>query len=453
MTRIYPHFVVAKFGGTSVADFDAMSRSASLVLADKNVRLVVLSASAGVTNLLVELASGLESRVRLDKIETLRSLQYNILSRLKQPDAIGQEIDRLLDNIHRLAEMAAVARSAALCDELVSHGEMISSLLFVEVLREQEVEAQWFDARKVIRTDDTFGCAAPAISAIAAMAENHLRPRIEQTLVVTQGFIGSDAAGRTTTLGRGGSDYTASLLAEALQASRVDIWTDVAGIYTTDPRIVPQAKRIHNLSFAEASEMAAFGAKVLHPATLLPAMRKDIPVFVGASNNPSAGGTRVCRDVATPSRYRALAVRRQQTLLTLSSVNAQPAHRFLADTFAMLSRHEMAFDLVTTSETSIALILNATSATSGEADTLTTALLTELSSHCHVEVETGLALVSLIGNALSEGAAVCKEVFAELENHPVRMICHGASRHALCFLLPAQFADSAVKALHRSLLE
>ncbi|HBI11322.1 MAG TPA: lysine-sensitive aspartokinase 3, partial [Franconibacter pulveris] len=390
MTRIYPHFVVAKFGGTSVADFDAMSRSASLVLADKNVRLVVLSASAGVTNLLVELASGLESRVRLDKIETLRSLQYNILSRLKQPDAIGQEIDRLLDNIHRLAEMAAVARSAALCDELVSHGEMISSLLFVEVLREQEVEAQWFDARKVIRTDDTFGCAAPAISAIAAMAENHLRPRIEQTLVVTQGFIGSDAAGRTTTLGRGGSDYTASLLAEALQASRVDIWTDVAGIYTTDPRIVPQAKRIDNLSFAEASEMAAFGAKVLHPATLLPAMRKDIPVFVGASNNPSAGGTRVCRDVATPSRYRALAVRRQQTLLTLSSVNAQPAHRFLADTFAMLSRHEMAFDLVTTSETSIALILNATSSTSGEADTLTTALLTELSSHCHVEVETGL---------------------------------------------------------------
>ncbi|WP_338464606.1 lysine-sensitive aspartokinase 3 [Franconibacter daqui] len=453
MTRIYPHFIVAKFGGTSVADFDAMSRSASLVLADKNVRLVVLSASAGVTNLLVELASGLESRLRLDKIETLRSLQYNILSRLKQPEAIGQEIDRLLDNIHRLAEMAAVARSAALCDELVSHGEMISSLLFVEVLREQEVEAQWFDARKVIRTDDTFGCAAPAISAIAAMAENHLRPRIEQTLVVTQGFIGSDAAGRTTTLGRGGSDYTASLLAEALQASRVDIWTDVAGIYTTDPRIVPQAKRIDNLSFAEASEMATFGAKVLHPATLLPAMRKDIPVFVGASSNPSAGGTRVCRDVATPSRYRALAVRRQQTLLTLSSVNAQPAHRFLADTFAMLSRHEMAFDLVTTSETSIALILNATSATSGEADTLTTALLTELSSHCHVEVETGLALVSLIGNALSEGAAVCKEVFTELENHPVRMICHGASRHALCFLLPAQFADSAVKALHRSLLE
>lgn len=453
MTHTYPHIIVAKFGGTSVADFDAMSRSATLVLADKNVRLVVLSASAGVTNLLVELASGLESAVRLDKIATLRALQYNIISRLKQPDAIGQEIDRLLDNISRLAEQAVDSPSATLCDELVSHGEMMSSLLFVEILREREVDTQWFDARKVIRTDDTFGCAVPAIDAIAELAEKRLRPRIEQALVVTQGFIGSDATGQTTTLGRGGSDYTASLLAEALNASRVDIWTDVAGIYTTDPRIVAQAKRIDSLSFSEAREMATFGAKVLHPATLLPAMRKNIPVFVGASNNPSAGGTLVRRDVLEPSRYRALAVRRQQTLLTLSSLNGQPTHRFLAETFAILSRHEMAIDLVTTSETSIALILNSTGSTSGEADTLTTALLTELSSHCHVEIETGLALVSLIGNALPQEAAVCKEVFAELETHVVRMICHGASSQSLCVLLPAASADNAVKALHRSLLE
>ncbi len=452
MTRIYPHIIVAKFGGTSVANFDAMSRSATLVLADKNVRLVVLSASAGVTNLLVELASGLESRIRLDKIDTLRALQYNIISRLKQPEAVSQAIDHLLDNIGRLAEKAVDSRSDSLCDELVSHGELMSSLLFVEVLREQGMETQWFDARKVIRTDDTFGCAVPAISAIAELSEKHLCPRIEQALVVTQGFIGSDTAEQTTTLGRGGSDYTASLLAEALQASRVDIWTDVAGIYTTDPRIVAEARRIDTLSFSEASEMATFGAKVLHPATLLPAMRKNIPVFVGASNNPSAGGTLVCRDVPEASRYRALAVRRQQTLLKLSSINAQPTPRFLAEIFGILSRHEMATDLVTISETSIALILNATSSTSGEADTLNTALLSELSSHCRVEIETGLALVSLIGNALSHSPAVCKEVFAELEQHPVRMICHGASSHTLCFLLPAEFAESAVKALHCKLL-
>ncbi len=184
----------------------------------------------------------------------------------------------------------------------------------------------------------------------------------------------------------------------------MDIWTDVAGIYTTDPRIVPQAQRIDEISFSEASEMATFGAKVLHPATLLPAMRKNIPVFVGSSKDPSAGGTRVCCNAENPPRYRALAVRRKQTLLKLHSVNAQPAHAFLADMFAILSRHHVAMDLVTTSETSIALILNSTGATSGEADTLTTSLLTELSSHCRVDVEADPALVTLIGNTLSHTA-------------------------------------------------
>ncbi|MGG7447003.1 lysine-sensitive aspartokinase 3 [Kosakonia oryzendophytica] len=453
MTRIYPHIVVAKFGGTSVADFDAMNRSAAIILADHHVRLVVLSASAGVTNLLVELAAGLESRDRQDKIETLRAIQHNIISRLKQPEAIGQEIDHLLENISRLAETAASAPSAALSDALVSHGELMSSLLFVEVLRERGVETEWFDARKVIRTNDHFGCAEPVIGATAELAEKQLRPRIEQALIITQGFIGSDAAGHTTTLGRGGSDYTASLLGEALQADRVDIWTDVAGIYTTDPRIVPQAQRIDEISFSEASEMATFGAKVLHPATLLPAMRKNIPVFVGSSKDPSAGGTRVCCNAENPPRYRALAVRRKQTLLKLHSVNAQPAHAFLADMFAILSRHHVAMDLVTTSETSIALILNSTGATSGEADTLTTSLLTELSSHCRVDVEADLALVTLIGNTLSHTAGICQPVFAGMEHHPVRMICHGASSHNLCFLLPADAADSAIKTLHRSLFE
>ncbi|WP_437889551.1 lysine-sensitive aspartokinase 3 [Phytobacter sp. V91] len=453
MTRIYPQIVVAKFGGTSVADYDAMNRSATLVLADDAVRLVVLSASAGVTNLLVELAAGLESHERLDKIDTLRAIQYNIISHLKQQDAIRQEIDHLLENISQLALSAADERSAALSDALVSHGELMSTLLFVEVLRERHVETQWFDARKVIRTNSEFGCAEPQVASIEDLAEKQLRPRIEQALLVTQGFIGSDAKGQTTTLGRGGSDYSAALFGEALHATRVDIWTDVAGIYTTDPRIVPQAQRMDRVSFSEASEMATFGAKVLHPATMLPAMRKDIPVFVGSSKNPAAGGTLVCRHAENPPRYRALAIRRKLTLLKLHSLNTQPACGFLAEMFAVLSRHNTSLDLVTTSETSIALILNSSSATSGDADTLTTSLLTELSSRCRVELETGLDLVTLIGNELTQVSGVCKDVFTELDKHHVRMICHGASDHTLCFLLPAESSDSAIKTLHRSLFE
>ncbi|ASG63306.1 lysine-sensitive aspartokinase 3 [Kluyvera genomosp. 3] len=453
MTRIYPHFIVAKFGGTSVADFDAMNRSASIVLADPNVRLVVLSASAGVTNLLVELSEGLESRQQLDKLETLRTIQYNIISRLKQPTVISKEIDNLLDNIGHLAQTAATSPSAALSDELVSHGELMSSLLFTEVLREREAEASWFDARSVIRTDDTYGCAAPDINALATLAETHLRPRLEQAIMITQGFIGRDAQGHTTTLGRGGSDYTASLLGEALNAGRVDIWTDVAGIYTTDPRIAPNAKRIDRISFSEASDMAAYGAKVLHPATLLPAMRKNIPVFVGSSKNTAAGGTLVCSTTENPPRYRAVAVRRKQTLLRLHSLDAQPSCHFLAQMFALLARHSVAADLVTTSENSIALALDSTHATSGEDHTLTTSLFTELSSRCRVEVETGLALVTLVGNQLTQASGVFKDVFAWLEEHAVRMVCHGASSNNLCFLLPADEADSAIKALHRQLFE
>ena len=453
MTRIYPPSVVAKFGGTSVADFDAMNRSASIVLADQDVRLVVLSASAGVTNLLVELSEGLETHQPLDKLETLRAIQYNIISRLKQPSVISTEIDNLLNNIRHLAQTATVSPSDALSDELVSHGELMSSLLFTEVLRERHAEAGWFDARSVMRTNSSFGCAEPELSTLHHLVETHLRPRLEQAIMVTQGFIGRDAAGHTTTLGRGGSDYTATLLGEALHAARVDIWTDVAGIYTTDPRIAPRAKRIDHISFSEASDMAAFGAKVLHPATLLPAMRKSIPVFVGSSKDTAAGGTLVHNTTDNPPRYRALAVRRKQTLLRLHSLETQPSGSFLAQSFAILARHAVTVDLVTTSENSIALALDATHATSGEDHILTSALFTALSSHCRVEVETGLALVTLVGNRLTQAAGVCKDVFAWLEGHTVRMICHGASNDNLCFLLPAEDADSAVKTLHYRLFE
>ncbi len=230
--------VVSKFGGTSVADFDAMNRSADIVLSDANVRLVVLSASAGITNLLVALAEGLEPGERFEKLDAIRNIQFAILERLRYPNVIREEIERLLENITVLAEAAALATSPALTDELVSHGELMSTLLFVEILRERDVQAQWFDVRKVMRTNDRFGRAEPDVAALAELAALQLLPRLNEGLVITQGFIGSENKGRTTTLGRGGSDYTAALLAEALHASRVDIWTDVPGIYTTDPRVV-----------------------------------------------------------------------------------------------------------------------------------------------------------------------------------------------------------------------
>lgn len=446
-------FVVAKFGGTSVADYDAMNRSADVVLADPNTRLVVLSASAGVTNLLVSLSEGLEATERFVKLDALRKIQFDILERLQNPNVIREEVERLLENITTLAEAASLATSTALTDELVSHGELMSTLLFVEIMGERNVQAQWFDVRKVMRTSDRFGRAEPDVEMLAELTNQQLAPRLAEGMVVTQGFIGSEAKGRTTTLGRGGSDYTAALLGEALHATRVDIWTDVPGIYTTDPRVVSAAKRIDVIAFEEAAEMATFGAKVLHPATLLPAVRSDIPVFVGSSKDPKAGGTLVCKKTENPPLFRALALRRRQTLVTLHSHNMLHSRGFLAEVFGILARHNISVDLITTSEVSIALTLDTTGSTSTGDTLLTQSLLIELSELCRVEVEENLALVAIIGNKLSRACGVGKEVFGVLDPFNIRMICYGASSYNLCFLVPADQAEQVVQKLHQNLFE
>jgi len=445
--------IIAKFGGTSVANFAAMNNCADIVLSNPAVRMVVLSASAGVTNLLVALAEGCDYEKRQQLIGEVKRIQDGILDNLPDSSVVQEEINRLLENIAMLAEAASLATSCALTDELVSHGELMSTLLFVELVRRRQVDVEWFDVRKVMRTNDRFGKAEPDTNVLTTLCQQHLAPRLTNALVVTQGFIGSEDKGRTTTLGRGGSDYTAALLAEALNAQRVDIWTDVPGIYTTDPRIVPQAKRIDVISFSEAAEMATFGAKILHPATLLPAIRSEIPVFVGSSKEPTAGGTLVCNKTENPPIFRALALRRNQTLLTLHSLNMLHARGFLVKVFSILANHNISVDLITTSEVSVALTLDTTGSSTDGSSLLTSGLLTELSALCRVEVEENQALVALIGNELARARGVGKEVFGVLEPFNIRMISYGASSHNLCLLVPGEDAENVIKTLHHNLFE
>lgn len=187
------NLIVAKFGGTSVADFTAMNRSADVVLSNPDVRLVVLSASAGVTNLLVALAEGQQPKQRASLLDDIRRIQYAIIDALDQPTVIRDEIDRMLDNISMLSEAAALSPSTALTDELVSHGELMSTLLFVEILRQRQVAAEWFDVRKVMRTNDRFGRAEPNVTLLNELVNTQLKSRTDEALVVTQGFIGSEA--------------------------------------------------------------------------------------------------------------------------------------------------------------------------------------------------------------------------------------------------------------------
>ena len=207
------------------------------------------------------------------------------------------------------------------------------------------------------------------------------------------------------------------------------------------------------IAFEEAAEMATFGAKVLHPATLLPAVRSDIPVFVGSSKDPKAGGTLVCKKTENPPLFRALALRRKQTLVTLHSHNMLHSRGFLAEVFGILARHNISVDLITTSEVSIALTLDTTGSTSTGDTLLTQSLLIELSELCRVEVEENLALVAIIGNKLSRACGVGKEVFGVLDPFNIRMICYGASSYNLCFLVPAEQAEQVVQKLHQNLFE
>lgn len=446
--------VVAKFGGTSVADYGAMNRCADIVLGNPDCRLVVVSASSGVTNLLVELTQeSMNDDGRLQRLKQIAQIQYAILDKLGRPNDVAAALDKLLSRMAVLSEALASQRSKATMDELLSLGEQCSSALFAAVLREKGANSSAFDVRRVLRTDSHFGRAEPQVEQIASLSHEHLLPLLSEQVIVTQGFIGSDEAGQTTTLGRGGSDYSAALLAEALKASAVEIWTDVAGIYTTDPRLAPNAHPIAEISFNEAAEMATFGAKVLHPATILPAVRQQIQVFVGSSKEPEKGGTWIRHQVEDAPVFRAVALRRDQTLLNLHSLQMLHAQGFLAETFATLARHKISVDLITTSEVNVSLTLDKTGSDSSGQGLLSEALLQELSQHCRVRVEDGLALVAIIGNRIATTAGICRRVFEVLEPHNVRMICQGASPHNLCVLVAESEAAQVVKALHENLFE
>ncbi|EJG0028381.1 lysine-sensitive aspartokinase 3 [Vibrio alginolyticus] len=446
-------FNVAKFGGTSVANFEAMSRCATIIENNPNTRLVVSSACSGVTNLLVELANGVQDQThRTELLQNLANIHDAILTQLEDSTKTAAEVYGILDTVTSLAEAASIQASAKLTDHLVACGELMSTHILTQLMCERGIQAVRFDIRDVLRTDDNFGRAEPNIEAISTLAQDKLVPLCQQSVVVTQGFIGSDEAGNTTTLGRGGSDYSAALIAESVKVAGLEIWTDVPGIYTTDPRIAPKASPIPEISFSEASEMANFGAKILHPSTLVPALRHDIPVFVGSSKEPEKGGTWIRHQVESSPLFRALALRCNQTMVTLRSANMFHAYGFLAKVFEILAKHKISVDLITTSEISVSLTLDQTD-TSGGAPQLPQAAREELEELCKVEVEHDLCLVALIGNNMSESKGYAKQVFGTLEDFNLRMICYGASPHNLCFLLHESVSKQAIQKLHTELFE
>ena len=423
---------VAKFGGTSVADYQAMVRCANIIKQDENCRTVVVSASAGVTNYLVRLSQAeVPAAEQASIINSISEIQHNITAQLTAENELNREIAVLLNELTELAKQQSNHYSLQNADAILSYGEQMSSLIFAEVLRSIGLPGIQFDVRQVMKTNSAYGQASVDIAQLKQASQAVLQPLLQEHIVVTQGFIGQDSLGYTTTLGRGGSDYSAALLAEALDANKLAIWTDVEGIFTTDPRITDQARSIPEISFGEAAEMATFGAKILHPATLIPAMRQNIPVFVGSSKEPEKGGTRIQQEVASKPTYRSIALRRQQSLVTVKSPEMLHASGFLAKVFAILAKHELSVDLVTTSEISVALTFDNPTASSQHL--ITQAVVEELEQLCEVTVEHGLSLVAVIGNGLNAAKGLGRDIFQKINDFNIRLICHGASSNNLCF--------------------
>ncbi|WP_341206379.1 lysine-sensitive aspartokinase 3 [uncultured Psychrosphaera sp.] len=443
--------IVAKFGGTSVANFAAMSRCAKIIINNPDIRLVVVSASAGVTNLLVKLGNEvLSSNEKESVLQQIRNIENAILNDLGRPIKVEAVISQLLEQLAEIALHPLLVTSTKLKDELLSFGERMSSVLFAEVINQVSGEslATAFDGRQVLKTDSSFAKAEPQLEATKKQAEQILKPLLDTKVVITQGFIGQDNFGNTTTLGRGGSDYSAALFAEAVDAFALQIWTDVTGIYTTDPRITDKARPISEISFDEAAEMATFGAKILHPATLIPAIRSGVKVFVGSSLEPDAGGTWISKDVDYRPAYRAVALRNEQTLLTVKSPEMLHATGFLARVFAILAKHKLSVDLITTSEISVALTIDNPPNTPVAA--LLDACVNDLSSFCDVNVESDLALVAVIGNHVEhdDNKGGAGRIFSSIGEDKLRLICHGASEHNVCFLVKQENAKDIVRQIH-----
>ena len=448
---------VLKFGGTSVADAAACERVAALVRHAQRGALpvVVVSALAGATDALLTAADAAtrgDASGAAASLDGLLDRHAEIARRLTLPEgaaALLAEFARARVVLAAVLETATRApeRRPALRDEIASYGERLSAPLLTAVLVKAGVPARCVDARRCVLTDDTHGRATPLIAAIEERTRAELLPLLEGGFVpVLGGYIGATRAGVTTTLGRGGSDYTAALVGAALGAREIEIWTDVSGVLTADPRLVRHARTIPSLSYAEAAELAYFGAKVLHPNTIQPALERGIPVRIRNSHAPGDAGTQVtAHGEMRPGAVKAIAHKTGVTVLQISSARMLGAYGFLRALFEVFERHQTVVDVVTTSEVSVSLTVD-------DARALPE-ITAELRGLGTVVVEPARAIVCVVGEGLRTTPGIAARVFATVSDINVSLISQGASRVNITFVVAeAQVAD-VVRRLHEALFE
>lgn len=440
-----------KFGGTSVQDAAAFRRVAEIVRGEReNSPVVVTSAMSKVTDALLfafETAKLGDAEKAFESLkphfERHEAVSGELLDE-KRRRAFQTELDfarkELSDLLTRVSRRSLPLQM--LKDAVVSYGEQLSSKLLALVCAAGGLNARHADARRLIVTDDEHGSAQPIFDETEKIVRLELSPLVESNEIpILGGFIAASRGGETTTLGRGGSDYSAALIGAALQAREIQIWTDVTGVLTCDPRLCPDARTLKTLSYEEAAELAYFGAKVLHPKTIQPAVDLQIPVRVCNSHEPGERGTMILPQAQTTARLvKSIAYKKGITILHITSARMLGAYGFMSAIFQIFERHRTVVDVVTTSEVSVSLTLD-------NADALD-AVVKDLQRIGKVEVEPNQAVVCVVGSGLRGTSGVAAQIFAAIDDINVSLISHGASSVNMTFVVKEERVGEVIKRLH-----
>ena len=434
----FDNLKVLKFGGTSVKDATAIKQVTNIVNSANTKQIVVVSAHAGVTNLLVDICNGQKQEiVRL--IESFLSIHKHIAEDLGVLEKVESFINEEVEEIRILTNYLPL--SAQLKDVIMTKGELLSSTLIYEYFSKVNDSVSFVDSRKVIKTDSNFNNANIDLDATTNEVNTTLVKTLnDSNIIIMGGFISSDKQDRPTTLGRGGSDYSAAIVASILDAKELEIWTDVSGILTSDPRVIDNVKKVKKLSYSEASELSFFGAKVLHPSTIHPAVKNGIPVRVKNTFNPDDEGTVVISEKSNIEMIKAIAFRKDVVTITISSNRMLGAVGFMSKVFQVFEELQIPVDIVTTSEVSISVTVNKVEYDSNLKDRLS--LLGE------VVVTEDNAIIAAIGEGIKQTAGIANRLFGALKGININMVSVGASEVNLSIVVKEYDLVQAVSLLH-----
>lgn len=449
--------IVMKFGGTSVANSDAVTRVISTVrgrLDEKPV--VVVSALSKVTDLLYKISDEAARRNRSGAMELLgqlRSRHLDLAGELMPDDPVQcgtakEKVNEICDALTSFVDAVCAVgelspRSKAI---IISNGEYLSSNVICCAMNASGIRTNYIDARRMIVTDDNYLKGDPDMDAISSRAPGVVLGAYEYAdAVITQGFVSATAGGEPTVLGRGGSDYSASLIGMAIDATRIEIWTDVDGVRTADPRRVENTKCLDKISFEEAAEMAHFGAKVLHPLTIEPAVRKNIPIYVLNSMNPEGKGTAILQSSFIEDGVKSVSCKENILVINIFSTKMINTSGFLKKVFAIFSEFKVSVDLISTSEANISVTVDATQDITG--------VVSALSEFADVYVDSDKSQVSVIGKNIVNLKGLLEQTFAPLRDCKIYMISQGASYVNISFVVDRDTLTDVVRQIHKYLFE